>query len=265
MKLSGVGASEGISVARVWHLKEERMAVAHLEGQNAASEAARFEAAKHKAIEELTVLFEKAGESDPETAAIFDIHRMMLEDPDFCEGTAAGIDAGHNAEWAVEETAKMLHDMFESMDDTYMRARAADVIDISGRVIRILSGASENTAMPSEPVIVAAEDLLPSQTVKLDKNHVVGYVTKKGSLTSHSAILARSMGIPCVVGMGDDFDAIPETGTMIVDGGAGAVIVSPTGEEIAAYERKKAEYVNPVPIVSVPDHQRRFSMNRNIT
>ena len=242
MKLSGVGASEGISVARVWHLKEERMAVAHLEGQNAASEAARFEAAKHKAIEELTVLFEKAGESDPETAAIFDIHRMMLEDPDFCEGTAAGIDAGHNAEWAVEETAKMLHDMFESMDDTYMRARAADVIDISGRVIRILSGASENTAMPSEPVIVAAEDLLPSQTVKLDKNHVVGYVTKKGSLTSHSAILARSMGIPCVVGMGDDFDAIPETGTMIVDGGAGAVIVSPTGEEIAAYERKKAEY-----------------------
>ncbi len=242
MKLNGVGASEGISIARVWHLHEQNIVINHLEGQDSAQETARFEAAQQKAIEELTVLFEKANENDPETAAIFDIHRMMLEDPDFCEGTADGIAAGHNAEWAVEETAGMLHDMFESMDDPYMRARAADVLDISGRVIRILSGVSEDSAMPAEPVIVVAEDLLPSQTVKLDKNFVVGYATKKGSLTSHSAILARSMGIPCVVGMGDDFDAIPETGTVIIDGGAGTVVVAPAEEEIAAYRQKKAEY-----------------------
>ena len=242
MKLSGVGASEGISIARVWHLKEESIVVAHLEGQDASAEAARFEAAQYKAIEELTVLFEKANESDPETAAIFDIHRMMLEDPDFCEGTADGIAAGHNAEWAVEETAKMLHDMFESMDDPYMRARATDVLDISGRVIRILSGVDEDSAMPDEAVIVAAEDLLPSQTVKLDKNYVAGYVTRKGSLTSHSAILARSMGIPCVVGMGDDFDSIPESGSIIIDGGAGIVVADPNSDEIMAYERKKTEY-----------------------
>lgn len=242
MKLNGVGASEGISIARVWHLREQEITVEHLENRDSDAETARFEQAQQKAIEELTELFEKANENDPETAAIFDIHRMMLEDPDFCEGTADAILAGHNAEWAVEETAAMLHDMFESMDDAYMRARAADVMDISGRVIRILSGVAEDDAMPAEPVIVAAEDLLPSQTVKLDKNYVVGYVTKKGSLTSHSAILARSMGIPCVVGMGEDFDAVPESGTVIIDGAAGAVIAAPTAEELEAYERKKAEY-----------------------
>ena len=242
MKLSGVGASEGISIARVWHLKEELTKVQHIENCSAEEESRRFETARQQAIEELSRLFEAVNENDSETAAIFDIHRMMLDDPDFCEGTADAIAAGQNAEWAVEQTASMLHDMFEAMDDDYMRARAADVTDVSGRVIRILSGVSEDNSMPHEPVIVAAEDLLPSQTVKLDKNFVVGYVTQKGSLTSHSAILARSMGIPCVVGLGEDFSAIPTSGSIIIDGGAGLVIVSPEAEEIAAYEQKKAEY-----------------------
>lgn len=242
MKLYGVGASEGISIARIWHLQERELRIPHLENQDIAAETARFEKAQAQAIEELAVLFEKTAETDPEAAAIFDIHRMMLEDPDFCEGTAEAISCGHNAEWAVEETADMLHGMFAAMDDDYMRGRAADVTDVSGRVIRILTGASDDGAMPSEPVIVAAEDLLPSQTVRLDKRFVVGYATKKGSLTSHSAILARSMGIPCVVGMGADYHSVPENGTVIIDGGAGTVIVDPTEEERAEYEKKKAEY-----------------------
>ena len=247
MKLSGVGASEGISIARIWQLKDSEIKIEKLEGCDSEAESERFSAAQAQAIEELTVLFDKASETDPETAAIFDIHRMMLEDPDFCEGVADGIAAGHNAEWAVDDTASMLHDMFESMDDDYMRGRAADVLDISGRVVRILMGIGETDSAPSEPVIVVAEDLLPSQTVKLDKNFVVGYATKKGSLTSHSAILARSMGIPCVVGMGNDFNSIPESGEIIIDGSEGIIITDPSEADITLYtEKKKAyeEYLN---------------------
>lgn len=243
MRLNGVGASEGICIAKVWHFEEKNVTVRHLEEQDSAVEASRFEVAQAKAIEELTVLFEEASKQDPETAAIFDIHRMMLEDPDFCEGAADAINRGHNAEWAVEETAAMLHDMFVNMEDEYMRGRAADVLDISGRVIRILAGISGEGEAFTEPVIVVADDLLPSQTVKLDKKYVVGYATKKGSLTSHSAILARSMGIPCVVGMDEAFHEIPKDGTVIIDGGAGLVITCPSPEDYAEYEKKKADYL----------------------
>lgn len=241
MILKGIGASEGIAEARLWKLQEADLSIERRENCVPAEESARFDAAQAQAIAELTVLFDKAMENDAESAQIFDIHRMMLEDPDFCEGAAAAIEQGHNAEWAVRESADILHDMFLSMDDDYMRGRAADVSDISGRMIRILKGISDSAEMPRESVIVSAEDLLPSQTVKLDKTFVAGYVTKRGSLTSHSAILARSMGIPCIVGMGDDYDALGDDGIIIIDGSTGTVITSPTDEELEAYRARKDE------------------------
>ncbi len=242
MKLTGIGASDGVAIARLWHLRTPDLTAPQRENCEPEQESGRFMRAKDQAIEELTALYDKALETDRETAMIFDVHRMMLDDPDFCEGSEALISSGHNAEWAVSETAETLRAMFESMDDDYMRGRAADVQDIANRMIRILKGIPEDEEMPPEPVIVASEDLLPSQTVKLDKRYVAGYVTQKGSLTSHSAILARSMGIPCIVGMGDAYSLLPEEGVIIIDGGEGVTVTAPTEAELSEYAAKKARF-----------------------
>lgn len=242
MKLKGIGAAEGIAVARLWHLETLDLSVERQDGQDPEVESKRFADAQHVAADELTALYEDTLKEDADAAMIFDIHRMMLEDLDFCEGVQGLVASGCNAEWAVKQTGDMLHDMFLAIDDETMRARAADVRDVSGRLIRILKGLEETPPMPREPVVVAAEDLLPSQTVKLDKRYVVGCVTRNGSVTSHSAILARSMGIGCIVGMGNQFEQLPREGTVAMDGLTGEVIVDPDGEELAFYQKKKADY-----------------------
>ena len=242
MKLKGIGAAEGIAVARLWHMETVDLSVEHLTDRDPEKESVRFADAQHKATDELTALYEETLAKDADAAMIFDIHRMMLEDLDFCEGVSGLVASGCNAEWAVKQTGDMLHDMFEAIDDETMRARAADVMDVSGRLIRILKGLEDTSAMPKEPIVVAADDLLPSQTVKLDKRYVVGCVTRNGSTTSHSAILSRSMGIACIVGMGDEFDKLPREAVVAMDGLAGEVIVDPTAEELALYDKKKAEF-----------------------
>ena len=171
-KLTGIGASEGIAVARLWRIRPTELTVSPEAGKDPLREGERFAAAQEKAIAELSVLYEEAALADPETAMIFDVHRMMLEDPDFCDGVAGTIAEGSSAEWAVTQSARLLREMFESMEDEYMRGRAADIQDVSLRVIRILRGVDEAKTKLTENVIVTAEDLLPSQTVKLDKEHV---------------------------------------------------------------------------------------------
>ena len=242
MKLQGIGAAEGIAVAKLWHMETVDLSVEHLTDRDPEKESVRFADAQHKATDELTALYEETLAKDADAAMIFDIHRMMLEDLDFCEGVSGLVASGCNAEWAVKQTGDMLHDMFLAIDDETMRARAADVMDVSGRLIRILKGLEDAPSMPKEPIVVAADDLLPSQTVKLDKRYVVGCVTRNGSTTSHSAILSRSMGIACIVGMGNEFDALPQTATIAMDGLCGEVIVDPTPEELALYDKKKAEF-----------------------
>lgn len=242
MKLKGIGAAEGIAVARLWHMEVVDLTVEKREGCNPEKESKRFADAQHVAADELTALFEKTRQDDADAAMIFDIHRMMLEDLDFCEGVSGLVAGGCNAEWAVQETGNMLHDMFQAIDDETMRARAADVKDVAGRVIRILKGIREDAGMPHEPTIVVAEDLLPSQTVALDKRYVVGCVTKNGSVTSHSAILARSMGIGCIVGLGEAFQYIPKDGILAIDGATGEVIVDPNEAEISEYAGKRKAF-----------------------
>ena len=167
MKLNGIGAAEGIAVARLWHMETVDLSVEHLTGRDPERESVRFADAQHKATDELTALYEETLEKDADAAMIFDIHRMLLEDLDFCEGVSGLVASGCNAEWAVKQTGDMLHDMFASLEDETMRARAADVQDVSGRVIRILKGLPDAPAMPKEPIVVAADDLLPSMFLML--------------------------------------------------------------------------------------------------
>ncbi len=240
LKLTGTGAAEGIAIAKLWRLTTPDLSVEHVTGLDPEGQRARFAEAKTQADQELAALYASTMERDEEAAMIFDIHRMMLEDLDFIEGVEAMLSEGDCAEWAVRETGEMLRAMFLSIDDETMRARAADVLDVSDRLVRILKGIEENP-MPQEQVILCAEDLLPSQTVRLDKRYVVGCVTRGGSVTSHSVILARSLGIGCIVAMGEQFDRLPPEGLAAMDGLAGELIVDPSAEELAAYQEKLAQ------------------------
>ena len=204
--LKGIAASAGAAVAPLYHLEEPDLSVTRESGLDPAAQHQRYDQAAAQAIGELDALYEKARATDENVAQVFDIHRMMLEDPDLIDGIDALLDQGFNAEYAVRETADGLAAMFKAMEgDEYMQARAADVMDVGNRLIRVLKGIPDTAEFPDEPVIVAAVDLLPSQTVRLDKDKVAGFVTKLGSSTSHSVILARTLGIPCIVGMGDDY------------------------------------------------------------
>ncbi|MCD7844326.1 MAG: phosphoenolpyruvate--protein phosphotransferase [Oscillospiraceae bacterium] len=241
--LKGIGASAGVAVAELVWLEKPDLSVTRREGLDPAAEKARYDSAAAQALSELDALYERACETDEATAQVFDIHRMMLDDPDFCEGVAEALEQGVNAEWAIWQTAEGLADMFRAMEgDDYMQARAADVQDVSQRLIRILKGIRDGDTRFDRPVIVAAADLLPSQTVRLDKEKVVGFVTKYGSATSHSAILARTLGIPCIVGMGEDFDQLGEGGTAAIDGTTGQVVLNPNEEELAEFQARQRAY-----------------------
>ena len=236
--LHGIAASQGTAIASIYRLTPPDLSVQMVQGLNSVDQKKHFSNAVEQAKRELRALYEAVSQTDKSTAAVFEVHQMMLDDPDFFDAVEDKLSTGVNAEWAVRETADSLKIMFDAIDDEYLRARGADIIDISNRVIRILKGIPEQIDNFSEKVIVVAEDLLPSQTVKLDKKNVSGFVTKRGSFTSHSVILARAMGIPCVVGMNEQFDQIPFCGILAIDGTSGEVIYNPDDAVIAAYRQR---------------------------
>mgnify|MGYP002747280262 CR=1 FL=1 len=201
----------------------------------------RFENAKEKAKEELKALYEKAllevGEAN---AMIFDVHQMMLDDLDYIESVRNMIETQKvNAEFAVATTGDNFAAMFSGMDDAYMKERAADVKDISNRLIRVLMGKQSGGITGNEPVILVAEDLAPSETVQLDKSLVLSFVTKHGSTNSHTAILARTMNIPALIGV--DFPGDISGKMAIVDGFDGKVYIEPDGETLERYQKQKEE------------------------
>jgi len=242
MLLKGVGASPGAAIAHIYYLRQPDLTVEKLEGRDPKTETTRFEKAKEKALSELDLLSQKTAAADPAGAQVFDIHKMMLDDPDFLDGVESEIASGMNAEYAVKSSADTLADFLGTLENEVMRGRAADVRDVSGRLIRILKGVGEADEAPDEEAIVLAEDLLPSQTVKLDRAKVAGFVTKRGSVTSHSVILAKTMGIPCIVGMGDGFDELPEAGEIAIDGKTGEVLVAPTQSEREEFLRRAEKF-----------------------
>lgn len=241
-KYSGKGVYGAIAIGKISVLKKNDAAVTRVHVEDAAAEKARVEKAKQAAAEQLQAIHDKAlKEVGEANAQIFEIHIVMLEDEDYNESIANIIDTQQvNAEYAVAVTSDNFAEMFAAMDDAYMQARSADVRDISNRIIANLTGTADSSAESCDSMIVCADDLAPSETVALDKDKVLAFVTAHGSSNSHTAILARNMNIPAVIGMGDEFLTEISSGTpAIVDGYTGTVIVDPDEATVAEYTAKR--------------------------
>ena len=227
ISMQGKGVSTGVAMGPLYYYQRAKSTIRRFQVEDSAAEWERFKAAQAKAIEQLGELYDKALEEAGEEAAfLFETHQMMAEDDDYVEAIEGLIkEEKLNAEAAVTDTAAQFADMFAQMDDTYMQARAADVKDVSGRIIGILTGVVQGGIDSPVPVVLAADDLAPSETVQLDKSKILAFVTEGGSGSSHTAILARTMGIPAIVGMGEQLKPEFEGREVIVDGSTGAVIV----------------------------------------
>ncbi len=200
----GKGVSPGIAIGKIWVYRDIKKEVCRREVADPEAEVARYEDAKRRALVQLQDLYENAvSEVGEEEAAIFDVHQMMLEDGNYNETVKKQIyDECVNAEYAVDRTGAYFAEVFQAMEDDYIRERAADILDVSERIVQILSGAEgEDAALSDRPVIVVAQDLTPSQTVQLDREKVLAFVTTKGSAISHTAILAKTMGVAAIVGV----------------------------------------------------------------
>jgi phosphotransferase system enzyme I (PtsI) len=233
----------GIAIGRikVYNKSEQQVKRVHIDDTE--HEKKRYYAAVDKAAMQLQELYDKAVKEVGEAnAAIFEMHQIMLTDDDYKESVENIIDSQHvNAEYAVAQTGDNYAVMFATMEDEYMRGRSADVKDISERLINILSGFNASSMVSDEPVIIVAEDLAPSETVQLDKDKILSFVSVKGSVNSHTAILARTMGIPALIGT----PVIPDNdidGKMgIVDGNSGCLYVDPDNEKLGYYRKKRDE------------------------
>ena len=241
-RIQGKGVCGAVTMGKLYFYKTDNDTISRKTVADPEAEQQRFDRARQQAAQELDALHEKALREVGEIhAQIFEIHRMMLEDEDYCSSVSHIIHTQRvNAEYAVLRTSDTFSQMFSTMTDEYMQARAADVVDISNRLIRCLSGGSEESMLTQEPVILVAEDLTPSETVQLDKEKILAFLTLRGSENSHTAILARTMAIPAVVGLGQ-LDPAMEGKTAIVDGFTGTVCIDPDAEAIAAYTRKKQQ------------------------
>ena len=240
----GKGVYGAVAIGKISVFKRRDTTVKRIHVSDTAAEKKRLEAAKEAATAQLQEIYDKAlKEVGEQNAQIFEIHMMMIEDDDYNESIESIIDTQSvNAEYAVSVAADNFSEMFASMDDAYMQARSADVKDISNRIIACLSddGSQENSS--DEKVIICADDLAPSETVLLDKNKVLAFVTSHGSSNSHTAILARNMNIPAVIGAGDDFlSAVSDGMFAAVDGYTGEVFLSPDTEALEKLKTKQKE------------------------
>ena len=233
----------GVAIGRIHIFSKGQQQVKRIKVQDTEAEKKRYREAVQTAITELQGLYDKAlKEVGEANAAIFEMHQMMLEDEDFTESVENIIDSQSvNAEYAVASTGDNFAQMFASMDDEYMRGRAADVKDISERLVSVLNGASRQQMDADEPVIVMAVDLAPSETVQMDKDKVLSFVTTQGSVNSHTAILARTMSIPALIGVDMPLDAELEGKFAIVDGDNGTVYIDPSEDVLAQMQEKKEQ------------------------
>ena len=231
--LTGKSVFGGVSIGKIAFYKRNEQQIKRWHVDDTESEVKRFEDAKAKAVAELQELYQKAMSDVGETnAMIFEIHQMMLEDLDYIESIINIITAQQvNAEYAVGTTADNFAAMFSAMDDAYMQGRAADVKDVSERILNILSGAEKVAFATDEPVIVAADDLVPSETVQLDKEKVLGFATMYGSSNSHTAILARTMNIPAIIGLGEELKTEYDGKFAVIDGFDGKIYIDDAMKE----------------------------------
>ena len=243
--LKGKAVYKGIALGKISVLRKTENVVKRVKIEDVDAELQRVEVAKEQAIEQLGKLYDKAVKEVGEaSAAIFEVHQMMLEDLDFNEAIENTIRTQEvNAEYAVASTGDSFSEMFASMDDDYMKARAVDIKDISERLVQNLAGNGDNGLDFTEPVIVVADDLTPSETVQMDKEKILAFVTVHGSTNSHTAILARMMNIPALIGVEMNLEDM-QTGTeAVVDGFTGEFILCPE-EEVRAKAQKKLDEEN---------------------
>lgn len=243
-KYAGKGVYGAVAIGRISLFRKADLSVERVHREDTDSEKKRVEDAKAQAGEQIQELYEKAlKEVGEANAQIFEIHMMMLDDEDYNESIEHIIDTQKvNAEYAVAVTADNFAEMFASMEDAYMQARSADVKDISNRIIANLMGKKEQKNQSADKMIICADDLAPSETVSLDKDKVLAFVTAYGSSNSHTAILARNMNIPAVIGVGDGFlSEIADGQNAVVDGFTGEIYVDPDAETLQKYSQKQKE------------------------
>ena len=243
ISIQGKGVSTGVAIGPLYFFQRAKSTIRRYEVADVEAEWARFKAAQEKAIEQLGELAEKAREeAGDEAALLFETHQMMAEDMEYEESIQTAIqETKLNAEAAVTDTAAQFAEMFASMDDPYFQARSADVKDVSGRIISILTGVVQGGINSPVPVILAADDLAPSETVQLDKSKILGFITEGGSGSSHTAILARTMGIPAIIGVGDQMKPEYEGREVIIDGSTGGVVIEADADTRAHLLKKMEE------------------------
>lgn len=243
LKFNGTSVFGGIAIGSLCIFQKKKNKIERWQIENAEQEVQRFENAKETGISQLKELYDKAlkdvGEAE---AMIFEVHQMMMDDGDYVDSICSIIREEHtNAEYAVSQVQNRFVAMFEAMDDDYMRGRAADIRDISERLIGILSGTQQTADMFQEPVVVVAQDLAPSETVQFEKDKLLAIVTREGSANSHTAILARTMDIPALIQTDIELKSEYHGKKVIVDGFTGTVYVDPDAETLKVMEEKLAK------------------------
>ena len=238
--IQGKGVSKGIAKGPIYFFSRPDTTVTQTVVADVAAEKARLAAAQEASIEQLNALAEKCqDDAGEEMAVLFETHAMFVEDEDFVECITSLIDEEScNAEFAVEQAGIQFAAMFAAMDDAYMQARAADIKDVAQRILNNLMGVVEGGIDSEEPVILAAEDLAPSETLQLDKSKILGFITRAGSSNSHTAILARTMGIPAICGAGEALLESYHVRNAYIDGETGQLIIDPDAMTQAALKEK---------------------------
>lgn len=244
--LQGIGASKGIAMAPVLLLKEEKITISEINIESAEKEIERFKNAIEMSkvqLEKIMKLAEK--KMGKEKAEIFGAHLLVLADPELVNTVENGIKSeGKNAEFILDRTIKTFVQIFESMDNEYMRERAADINDVGGRLLKNLLGLEMvNISQLDKEVIIVAHDLAPSDTAQMDKEKVLGFITDIGGRTSHTAIMARSLEIPAIVGLGDITSNVSNGDFVIINGETGEVLINPSENQISQYKEKQREYL----------------------
>ncbi len=241
-KITGKSILKGIAIGKVlFYQKKGEQSVKRVKVEDTETEIRRYEAAKVTAIEQLNKLYQNAVKEVGETnAAVFEVHAMMVQDGDYVDSIRNIIETQQvNAEFAVATTGDNFSQMFAEMDDEYFKARAVDVKDISERIVNILSGIENSGDIGEEPVIVIAEDLAPSETVQMDKEKLLAFVTRYGSSNSHTAILARTMNIPALIDV--DIQTEWDGKLAIIDGYSGTLYIEPDAEILNQMKKRQEE------------------------
>lgn len=245
MTLKGIGVSRGIAIGKVLLKKELKLNLAEKKSVNVDEELVRFKTAQSQVLEELKEVCKTARlEHKEDKAMIFEAHQMIAEDVDYIEHIMSSIKGEEiSAESAVAKASEVFEAIFRNMDNDYMKERALDIKDVSNRLLSMLSGeTAEDLTSLKEPVIIAARDLLPSDTIQMDRRYVMGIITEEGGQTSHAAILARSMGIPAAMGIQSVLQYVKQNEKAALDGRTGEITIAPSDDELKAWQVRKEEY-----------------------